>query len=228
MKGRLRLIAWVGAGIALSTMLGISTMGHALSFGSTCSYQSADDKELSWTLASGPNGERDESAVPLYKAVINGDLAGLERLLKSGQSPNQLLYDKNWSALMIASMISCPKMVKLLLDQGADVNYTAEDAKGEYPLYIALDFGIWYGMDVFYDLLDHGADMTIKVSNDQDTVIHAAVLGQMKLVNELLDRGYRSDLPQLMQTLEIRQVDEETQPYKQKAMVRVKALLAEK
>jgi hypothetical protein len=226
MTGRLRLVAWVSAGIALSTLLGMSNMSHALSFGSSCRYQSADDKDYSWKLASGPNGERDESAVPLYKAVINGDLAGLERLLKKGQSPNQLLYPKRWSALMVASMISCPKMVKLLLDHGADVNYTAEDAEGKYALDVALTYGIWHGMEVFYHLLDHGADMTIKRSNDSDVVIHAAVLGQMKLVNELLDRGYRSDLPQLLQALEIIQVNEETQPYKQKAMVRVKALLS--
>ena len=67
--------------------------------------------------------------------------------------------------------------------------------------------------------------METKFPDGSDVVIYAAMLGQMKLVNELLDRGYRRDLPQLLETLEIIQVNEETEPQKQKAMGRVKKML---
>lgn len=213
---------------ALAAVWGTVNMGQMPIGGSTQCVATAGDKDFAWRSVSVPNGQRDERAVTLFKAVIDGNLEGLTTLLEQGQSPNQPLYPGGWSALMVAAQLNCNDAVKLLLDHGSEVNYVAHGNKYTTALDIALTYGTPRGdLAIFYELLDHGADMTIKKSNELDVVIHAAVIGQMELVNELLDRGYRGDLPQLLQALEIRLVNKETEPYKQTAIARVKLLLKE-
>ncbi|GBF58718.1 hypothetical protein PbB2_02406 [Candidatus Phycosocius bacilliformis] len=218
----------VGAGVFLALALGAASMSDGLTKRIPECAGTAHERAFAWKVASGPQAKKDPAAVPLFEAIIDGDETGLRRLLESGTSTELRLYPGGWSALMVAAQIGCPVSVRLLLEHGADVNYLSDGDDADTALGVALTYGVWDGMSIFYALLDHGAKLETKFPNDTDVVIHAATLGQMKLVNELLDRGYRSDLPGLLETLEIIHVNEETEPYKQRAMERVKALIHEK
>ena len=218
----------VGAGAFLALALGAASMSDGLTKRIPECAGTAHERAFAWKVAAGPEGKKDPKAVSLFRAIINGDEAELKSLLESGTSTEHRLYPGGWSALMVATQIGCPSSVQLLLEHGANVNYEADDDYIQTALGIALMYGVWDGMSIFYALLDHGAKLETKFPNDTDVVIHAATLGQMKLVNELLDRGYRSDLPGLLETLQIIHVNEETEPFKQRAMERVKALIQEK
>ncbi|WP_430422096.1 ankyrin repeat domain-containing protein [Phenylobacterium sp.] len=221
------MMLWpIVAAAALAGAWGTASTGQTPIGGSPRCVAPAADKDFAWRSASVPDGQRDGPAAPLFKAVIDGDLDGLKRLLEQGQSPNQPLRPGGWSALMVAAQLNCDDAVKLLINHGSEVNYVADGDRRATALDIALTYGAPRGnLAIFYALLDQGADMTMKKSNGRDVVIHAAVIGQMELVNELLDRGYRGDLPQLLQTLEIILVDRETEPFRRKAIARVKGLL---
>ena len=81
------------------------------------------------------------------------------------------------------------RLLVSLLDKSADVNARATPGIGATPLHWATAYGNLAAMRI---LLDHGADMTIRVlaDNDGGTPLHYAVAEhQIEAVRLLLDRG---------------------------------------
>jgi hypothetical protein len=212
----------------------IASVGHCQTSAARTPWQSMTeaDTQLFWREASGPNGEQDTSALPLYRAVFAHDQQAAAKLLAGGASPNAILYPNRWSAVMVATAYQDTGMIDLLSHHGANLNYVSDDPADYTALGVALNAAIAEALTngqtkadfrTFNHLLDAGADINLEF-NDEDIAIFAATLGQMELVNELLARGYHRDLAELDETLHIRQVDDKTEPEKQKAIQTIRRL----
>ena len=105
------------------------------------------DSELNWRESSGPNGERDPVALPLYEAIFARDKDKVAALLDHGASPNALLYPGRWSPLMLAISYNDHDIVHLLVKCGANVNYISDDPATGTPLAAALSYGRFYTVE---------------------------------------------------------------------------------
>lgn len=195
-----------------------------------------------WAVSSGPNGERDAKSLPLYAAIIAQDLNKSRQLLDQGESPDALLSQDRWSPLMIASAEGDIELARLLVERRANLNFTRCYPVAFSPLAVALEYDIpRQDFTIFNYLLTAGADINATCADKGDSIERdpngnayagndiaklAATLGQMAIVNQLLDNGYRRDIPELLIILKIRLVDRDTQPDKDKAIARVMAILA--
>ncbi|GIU68141.1 ankyrin repeat domain-containing protein [Candidatus Phycosocius spiralis] len=195
------------------------------------------DTDLFWREASGPNGERNPAAIPLYQAVFAHDREAVAKLLDQGASPNTVLYAKRWSPLMVAIAYQDKDIVDLLLQRGADINYVSNDPATYTPLGVALNAALADALSrggnapkidfaMFEYLLDAGADVNVEFGYNNDIAIFSATQGQMNVVNKLLASGYQRDLGELRETLKIRQVNEEGQADKDRAIVTIDRMLA--
>lgn len=187
------------------------------------------DTALFWREASGPHGERDPAALPLYEAVFAHDQRRVASLLDHGALPNALLYPGRWSPLMVAVVYNDHQTARLLVKHGADINYVSNDPATGTPLAAALSYGRFYTVEnpdfsMFHYLLNSGADMNVEYHNS-DIALDAATLGRMDIVNELLAHGFHHNLPKLKKWLEIRVVDDKTRPERDKALATVNRLL---
>ena len=147
------MAGFIGAGLVLAIVLGAPTMRDNRAVIRPECAGTVGDREYAWKVASGPKGERDPAAIPLFEAVIDGNETALKHILESGQSPEQRLYSGRRSALMIAAQSGCRGSVQLFLDHGADLNYEADDDSLTTALNVALTHGVWDCMSIFYDLL---------------------------------------------------------------------------
>lgn len=200
----------------------------------SCMVQSmtAADIELLWCESSGPNREQDARVKPLYQAIINRDYREVELLLGKGLAANDLLYRGAYSPLMVALELNDKRLVELLLQRGAAPNYVSDDVIYTTPLAVALSTAMHEAVknehesanySNFWWLVDEGADINLKF-RDIDIAIYSASLGQIELVNQLLEKGYRRNLDELLKTMEIIVVDERTQIYKNKAIATIKKI----
>lgn len=114
----------------------------------------------------------DQSSGPvraLFRAVKHRDAESVVTLLHTGVSPNALAHDSFESPLQVAARAGSPKVVKLLIDAGADVNYCSESGNA---LHAALDpdeitEGAYYYADkkvhlIAYHLIKAGIDVAVK------------------------------------------------------------------
>jgi len=196
---------------------------------------STDDLDQIWAESSGSNREQDAGVRPLYQAIVDQDYQKVEQLLGSGFSANDLLHKQAYSPLMVALSLSDRKMVELLLKNGANLNYVSDDIIYTTPLAVALSTAMHeaaaQGADAadyknFWFLIDSGADINLEFQGG-DIAIYAATMGQDALVNQLLQKGYRRDLSHLLRTINIRVVDDRTQPEKDKAIATITRLIKE-
>lgn len=202
---------------------------------------SAEDVDFAWRISQGPNGEHRSAALPLYRAIIAQDEDNVKRLCDQGVSPNILLYPKQYSPVMVAIYTYNYVIVDALIKCGANLNYMANDFHGTV-LFLAIDAAInesekndsrTIDYRYFWHLIDSGADInlahryTINKNETNEQIVEddianiAATLGQDKLVNGLLARGYHRDLPELLITLKVRVVDDKTKPETDKAITTV-------
>lgn len=213
---------------------------------------SARDTRYAWALSKGPQGEYDPAALPLYQAIIDRDPDKVRQLLDQGMSPNAVLHPKAYSPLMLAILVHSNDIADLLVTRGADLNYTSDDLNGT-ALAVAIHQAMvevirknsssdtYYPPDYrfFWHLVDAGADINLgyfypvgtgtpqESMEELDVAEMAADQGQTRLVNELLARGYRHNLPRLRESLKIRIVSDETQPEKDKALATIDRILAQ-
>lgn len=120
----------------------------------------------------------------LHKVVSNSDVEGVrDALTKDSVDVDEKDPKKN-TPLYIAVEKGDAKIVKILLDAGADINIKA--GPGNSPLHLAVSDN---KEEIFKILLDAGADIQTK-NNFEKTPLHiAAKNGNKEIIKKLLDAG---------------------------------------
>lgn len=155
-----------------------------------------------------PNGKGLDEVAPLFWAVSCQNLVGIEALLKAGANPNYAFKNK-FTVVYVAATMSNSKILKLLLKYGGDPN-AKDNYDNKTALAQAFDLGIDDRWDNYYILLDAGADINYADETGWTIANIAGALGRFDKVAELLERGYRYDLPNLGRTVQTRHIDPES------------------
>jgi ankyrin repeat protein len=106
----------------------------------------------------------------LTDAVIQGDLASVERLIASGAGL-ETLDSEGKTPLMNAVYYKHPGVTAFLLGKGADVN--AKEPNGWSPLMLASMAG---DSEIVKMLIDAGADVNIKTNDGETPLMRAQKL----------------------------------------------------
>lgn len=130
-----------------------------------------------------------EPSEPLVKAAFKDDLAEVEKLLARGADANVLDRGIDSTALAQAVAHANLKMVKALLDAGADIN--AEDRAGRTAL-MTLDEDAT--PDLVRALLDAGAEVKVRDDDGNSALAHAAARSTAEVVRRLLDAGAKINM----------------------------------
>jgi len=102
----------------------------------------------------------------LFNAVFRGDTAEVRRLIADGADSNQrLITDRDWTALLVASIYSRVEIATVLLEHGADVNKALPN--GETPMSIACLNG---NLTMGQLLSSYGAERAFTVNGTNLTV----------------------------------------------------------
>jgi hypothetical protein len=116
----------------------------------------------------------------LFKEAWDNNYDGVKRLIEKGEDVNCKDYEER-TALMGAACNGNLKLLKLLIDNGADVNYGRHTAlmwanQENHPEVIKL-------------LIDNGADVNAKNKWGGTALTSASYMGHYKIVKLLLDNG---------------------------------------
>ena len=143
---------------------------------------SVQTEQLNRTLAAlAPQGPEEE----ICFASIQGDLETVQRLLKSGVSPDA--RDRfGGSALEGAADGGFTEIVQVLIRKGADVN--ARGPLGGTPLILAAANG---HLETVRGLLEAGADPTVKAQTGVTALVSARSRGHKEVVLLLQKAGVR-------------------------------------
>jgi ankyrin repeat protein len=131
-----------------------------------------------------PNAMNEFKQPALVYAVRDNQPAIVAMLLKAGADPNLRGHDKDFALRDAASPSIDPKITKLLIAHGADVNATA--TAGRTALHIAAYRG---NLAVAKQLLDAGADINAANCDHGGPLACAILHRQTKMVDFLLKRG---------------------------------------
>lgn len=113
------------------------------------------------------------------------DSAMLISLVRAGSSVNQIDTNKN-TGLVIACRWADEKMVRLLINNGATIDYP-RTADGRTPLMVTC---IYNGdVNICKLLLDKGADVNATCKDDVTALMFAAMNEKIDVVNFLLAKG---------------------------------------
>ncbi|HEY7304698.1 MAG TPA: ankyrin repeat domain-containing protein [Bryobacteraceae bacterium] len=155
-------------------------MIEALRQGDRASFLKSVAKDPKLLNCRGPEG-----STPFMYAVLYGDTALLEQLLKKGTNLNTR-NDTGATALMWAAATNLEK-TRVLLAHNAEVNVLSDDKRT--PLMIAA--GRPGGAATVKLLLDHGATVnpTKNPATESSPLIQAALAGDAELMRMLMDRG---------------------------------------
>ena len=137
--------------------------------------------------AAHPQPLLDGKDAKLFRALQDGDLASVQAALAAGGKVQT--KDENGShALLVAALGGNARIVKLLLENGAQVNAISDSAGDTALMGAVAKPG---QLEVAKVLLDNGADVNA-VSAYGITVLTMAAMGEnAKIVKLLLDRGAR-------------------------------------
>lgn len=129
--------------------------------------------------------ENDKKSTALYWAVRYQLIDTVVILLEKGKAnPNQTRLLGLVAPIVMASALGNNEIVKVLIDNGADVNITIRG--GETPLHHAAKEG---HMDVVKTLLDRKADLNAQDEKGERSLTLAAQNGHADVVRYLLQRG---------------------------------------
>ena len=130
------------------------------------------------------NAKANNGATPLLNACLQGDVTVVDALLQAGVDLESVLYEVEYTALLVAAAQEFGAIVETLLRSGAEVN--AQGKNDVTPLILASEKG---NLEIVKLLLRSGADRTA-VSIDGSTAAHLAKIhGHTDVALALLDEG---------------------------------------
>lgn len=125
----------------------------------------------------------------LFSAILQSDVAQVEKLLAAGADANQALSDQHRerrSPLVLAASLGQARIARALLQSGAEVN---QPCGGQTAL-IAATRDSWSGrFDVVMTLLTNGADVHALDMEGNSALHHAARSRDDALIRQLLEAG---------------------------------------
>jgi ankyrin repeat protein len=126
-----------------------------------------------------PAGKND--SVALFTAIRSGSTAELKRQLANGAGVNDA--HGGYSALMAAALNGTAEQMKLLIEQGAAVNYADQDSIT--ALWLAIP-----DREKTKLLLDHGADPSLRSKEGYNILLKLSFMpGTIDLFRMLIDKG---------------------------------------
>lgn len=162
---------------------------------------------------------------PLSTAVLCDDAAAVDAELKRGADPDKRERSGK-TPVLYAAALSRDAILRKLLDAGGDAD--AFDGANRLALSLAFSAGLHFDdWRAYYTLLERGADVNFSANGVSTVAVRAVALGRPDKATELLDRGYRHDLPGLAQSLENRAVTDDQLAARDAALARVRALITE-
>ncbi|XP_045778689.1 uncharacterized protein LOC123876461 isoform X3 [Maniola jurtina] len=130
----------------------------------------------------GLNVQDDTGYTPLHHACLNGHTEVVRLLLSAGASPS--VVDKTGaSPLHLAAWKGDSAIVTMLLAHNPPVNIDLVTANQETPLIMAAQYG---SVNVVAQLVDRGADVTLRNVKDESALDLAAQYGRLPTVKHLL------------------------------------------
>lgn len=126
-------------------------------------------------------------ASQLYNAIKHGDTGAVEYMIAHGADVNGFISDGEdmQYPLIVAAQNSRYPMIRLLLDNGADVNIS-DDEEGETALIWASERGM---LECVRELCFRGADVNHFDNAGWNALIWASAGGNLDVVRELCTRG---------------------------------------
>jgi uncharacterized protein len=128
-----------------------------------------------------------EQQVDYTEALRDGNVKKVKKYLDSGVDVNEKFFA--WSALQISANKNQLKIVKLLVERGAEVNYVHPMTKMSAGQMAAFD---GYTEVVKY-LSSQGADWNLKLKGDVSIIRAVRDTGNTKMVDLLLSLGAKDD-----------------------------------
>ena len=130
--------------------------------------------------AGGLPATRSDRARELFQSIRSGSVDALAQQLTNGGNPNDSL--DHYSALMAATLDGTPDQMRLLIDHGAHVNYV--NSQGISALWLAVP-----DRNKTMLLLDHGADLNLKIEGYGVLAKLAAMPGTIDFFRLLIEKG---------------------------------------
>jgi ankyrin repeat protein len=186
-KGDLAMLASIlesGSGVNARDTNGATALSHAAMAGHTAVAEQLIKDGAVIDLAD------NWGATPLMYAVKGGNLAVAELLIKHGANVNRPLAKSLMNPLMMAAFHGDNAMIKLLLDNKADIEQT--NSASETALMMAINKQRIESVKL---LLKRGANVSQVLSSLGNSVLHYAAMGNsVELVDALLAKKARLDV----------------------------------
>jgi hypothetical protein len=131
------------------------------------------------------------SAGPLHDCVKSGNLFNIEQILSKESSQINSKDQQGWMPLHLAASMGRSDIIKLLIDNRADVNASGGPS-GNTPLHAAVVQG---NEDAVRLLIDRGAGVNIRDIGGFTPLHGASSMGKNQIVQILLQRGADPKIP---------------------------------
>lgn len=129
----------------------------------------------------------DSEQVELANAIENGEIAVVKRLVDDGLDLKVPAF--GWTWLQVAANKNNMAMVRLMMDNGSDVNYRHPITK-----MTALALAVYNGnAEMVNYLISKGGDPNIKLKGNLSMVRMARDMGKQDMVDLLMQNGARDD-----------------------------------
>ncbi|MDM5316166.1 ankyrin repeat domain-containing protein [Fictibacillus sp. b24] len=123
----------------------------------------------------------------LHQAAMDGKITEIEDLLKKGNVQIDALND-GWSPLHLAAHFGHIDIVRLLLEQGADVHVKSGNNMANTPLHAAAA-NMKNRQEMIGLLLSHGADINEQQSGGWTILHQAAQHNDPEMISYFIERG---------------------------------------
>jgi ankyrin repeat protein len=130
-----------------------------------------------------PNSSTSDTKYPLMEAVTNNNLTTIKLLLVRGADPNYMPEQDTVSPLIIACQEGFENIARLLIEYGADINYTCGF---ENPINNAFSSN---NINIVKMLLEHNVNINCTGYFNRTPLLHAFELRKWDLVSQLIDMG---------------------------------------